>query len=209
MSASNMRKEQILWIGEHAKSLFNNTNNAVLDKFDNYLLLYERNDDVEQLTNASYVNHAANRYHIEYDVESLKEPISGYLRDRKTEQKEGLIIGSPYELLMQSVIKSSFIPVEQPIKITESMLSEKSIRYRTNQHQYGIDLSQKSIVFLASEIPFTDIKKEGEEIMQHARLISMRIIIADSSVENLSEFLFRYQENQSTAIHETRGIKSF
>lgn len=207
MSAYNVKKEHILWVGEHAKALYSRMNKGVLDKYDNDLLMYERNDE-DELLNVTYLNKATNRYLIDYDVESMKEPVSDYLHERKIERNTGLIIGSPYELLMQSVLKSSHVRMEKSVPLKASFLVEKSFQSLPNRYHSSVDLTRQSILFLASDIPFIDLKKEGVETMEKARQIFSTTIIADTSVQDLSEFLFRYHEDHAAALQETKGITS-
>ncbi len=205
MSSYNRQKEHILWIGEHAKALFKATHASVLDKFENHLLLYE-NDSAEELPNASYLMDAGNEDDLDYELSALNEPVVKYLKKIKVHAKPGLVIGSPFEMLMQCVIESSHVPQVNILNESAPMLFEKVYRSAPKTRHSLIDLTHQHVLFLKSDVPFRDLKKEAAQTLKNAHQCLSVTMTADANVTNLSEFLFRYQEKHEDAAGETDGI---
>jgi hypothetical protein len=205
MSSHYNQKEHILWIGEHAKALFKATNQSVLNKYENHLLLYEQ-DTNELYTNATYLNSTSSEDELDYDLNSMKEPVSKYLKKIKAHSKPGLLIGSPFELLMQCVIDSAHVPQVNVLNESAPMLFEKVHRSIPKNRHHLIDLSNQNVLFLKSDVPFLDLKREALETFKNAQQCLSSTMTADVNMTNLSEFLFRYQENHDDAVNETEGI---
>ena len=204
MSSYYQQKEHILWIGEHAKALFKATNQSVLDKFENHLLLYE--NDNTAFSQATYLNEFSGDEELDYDVHSMKEPVVRYLKKIKAHSKPGLLIGSPFELLMQCVIDSSHVPLVNVVNESSAMLFEKVYRSSPKIRHSLVDLTNQNVLFLKSDVPFRDLKKEADDTLKNAQQGLSTTMTAESNLTNLSEFLFRYQENHDDAVVETEGI---
>jgi hypothetical protein len=205
MSSYYHQKEPILWIGEHAKALFKATNQSVLDKYENHLLLYDQ-DNTEHFQHATYLNERTNEDELDYDINALKEPVAKYLKKIKAHSKPGLLIGSPFELLMQCVIDSAHVPQVNVFNESAPMLFEKVYRSSPKNPHFLVDLTHQNVLFLKSDVPFRDLKKEAAETLKNAQQCLSSSMSADVTVTNLSEFLFRYQENQEDAVTATEGI---
>lgn len=205
MSSHYNQKEHILWIGEHAKALFKATNQSVLDKYENHLLLYEQ-DKIELNANATYLNSTSGEDELDYDLNAMKEPVAKYLKKIKAHSKPGLLIGSPFELLMQCVIDSAHVPQVNVLNESAPMLFEKVHRSAPKNRHHLIDLSNQNVLFLKSDVPFRDLKQEALETIKNAQQCLSSTMTADVHLTNLSEFLFRYQENHDDAVTETEGI---
>jgi hypothetical protein len=205
MSSYFNQKEHILWIGEHAKALFKATNQSVLDKYENHLLLYEQ-DTTERCANATYLNSRSDEDELDYDIHSMKEPVAKYLKKIKAHSKPGLLIGSPFELLMQCVIDSAHVPQVNVLNESSPMLFEKVYRSAPKNRHFLVDLTHQNVLFLQSEVPFRDLKTEAAETLKNAQQCLSCAMTAEVHLSNLSEFLFRYQENHDNAVSESEGI---
>jgi hypothetical protein len=200
-------KEQILWIGEHARRVFNQTHKSVLDNYQNHLLLYsDDGESNEDFMTCSYISNDSNQYSMDYEEQLLNEPVANYIKQVNIPSNVGLIIGSPYELLMKVVVQSSHHAPLKSKKVKTALLFEKAYKMTTQNRSKVQDFTQKSVLFLESNVPFRDLKAEGKEVIKKARQGFSRTIVADEKLNNLSEFLFRYHEDHKEAIHNTSGI---
>lgn len=200
-------KEQVLWIGEHAKRVFNQTHKSVLENYQNHLLLYaEDGESNDGFMSCSYISNVSNQYSMDYEEQLLNEPVAHYLKQVNIPSNVGLIIGSPYELLMKVVVQSSHHAPVKSKKVKTPQLFEKAYKMTSQGRSTVHDFTLKSVVFLESNVPFRDLKAEGKEVIKKARQGFSRTIIADETLYDLSEFLFRYHEDHKEAINHTNGI---
>jgi len=202
-------KETILWIGDHAKHIFMNTDKSVLSFYENKLLLFEREDNQNDPDiDVTYLDEFYPMFNRTYSVKDLNKPVCDYLKQINNNSNDGLIIGDGSEILFQAIVDSSY---NQDLTLKEKQVDFSFQNVEkidvTNDFQL-MNLMNKDVLFLKEAMPFSDIIQEANKVKSIARKGFKNKLEANKTLNNLNEFLWDYHDGLEIALQKTEDISN-
>jgi len=182
---------RILWVGDKALQLFQQTNQSVLDQYEHSILLFDRKDKKIQIPVYDLKEISGND-DLEYTDLSLNATIKEHAETLGFNNLD-LLIGSSYEKLFQTVLRSmgSKEVLTSEVQEKSALFSESLYRQLdpTFDHPH-----LPTILFLNQEIPFRDLKQESQKTIQFTSENFVQIYTTTSTNSDINEFLFRFAD---------------
>jgi len=202
---NNNAPQKVFWIGDHAKTILENTDKTVLNQFTNKLLLYDRVKSTKingvNKFEPTFLTEFSPMIERKYKVDDLSDPMHLFLKDN-VPKKKCLFIGDPGEVLFQSVVDSGanfsdFESNEVGLNIFEEVNKNTS---KILKHK--LDLTQHDILFLKVIAPFEDLIEEAMKYKGLGEMGFNNCFEVKNNQSELNEFLWKYGEDPNS-IKET------
>ena len=103
-------KKKIYWVGHHAEELLAESDEALLDKYDNQVLKFRRNRFTPEIEKTKEIRTFLDEFSFiiqhDYSLKGLGTHTAFFIKE-KIKSSEVLVIGDPSELLFQSILKEA------------------------------------------------------------------------------------------------------
>ena len=208
---SQTSKQKIYWIGEHSYQLFKNTDQLILNNFNNQILLYSRINSKEVTSHEIiYLDEFFPMKERNYILSDLQKPISLYLKDKKIPYDKGLIIGDASEILVQSLVTVGTFEISDFNKINEDITDFELVHKIENIEEFNkIDVSGFSILFLEEAIPFKDTIEKAHLYKEKATKTFNYVIVQKEGGFELNEFLYHLENGIVDAVSKSIGVEFY
>ena len=209
MKNNSTLKEKIYWIGEHSFEIYKNTNESILNNFENEVLLYSRiNPETSTSSQIIYLDEFFPMQERDYSVSDLQKPISLFLKDRKIPFEKGLIIGDASEIIVQALVAVGVLELGE-LNLKEEMEAEfESVNKIDNKREFNmVDVSGFSILFLDEVMPFKDSKEISKQVKSKSTKTFHHVINQKGKDFNINEFLFHLENGLDEAVSKSNGLE--
>ena len=209
MKNNSTFKEKIYWIGEHSFEIYKNTNQSILNNFENEVLLFSRiNADTNDSSPIIYLDEFFPIQDRNYSVSDLQKPISYFLKDRKIPFEKGLIIGDASEIIVQALVAVGVLELDELFS-EEEMVSEFEAvnKIETKQEFTMVDVSGFSILFLEEVIPFKDAVESAKKVKSKSTKTFHHVLNQKNNDFNMNEFLFHLESGIEEAVNKSNGLE--
>jgi hypothetical protein len=190
MENSNKSEHGILWVGDKAMETYLRTDQNVLKSYTNYLLLFDKLNAMDS-EDVTYLKDLTKDGELDYESNQLAEPIEKYFTAMKHE-KFNLVIGSPYELLVQKIIDMTKERSGKESNLEKEEYPLFSFNHFRNKLDNKLDFEDKDVLFLKQNIPFSDMKSDAKHTIKRAKKSYRQGFSTLNEVGSLNEFLFRF-----------------
>ncbi len=202
-------KEKIYWVGEHSHEVFKNTDQLILNNFDNQVLLYSRIDSEFSLSaEIVYLDEFFPMKERNYVISDLQKPISQFMKDRNIPFEKGLIIGDASEILVQALIEVSTFEESNLNRIKETVSEFEVVHKIDPSDEFNmVDVSGFSMFFLKEAMPFKDSLILSNQYKTKATKTFHQVISQKDSEFKMNEFLFHLENGLDEAVVKSKGLE--
>jgi hypothetical protein len=202
------KKKLILWIGEHAHSIFQQVEKSVIKKFDNVVILYSREPSAPKI-NLDPIYFLDEFYPLlenEYKIELLHPAVGGFLGERLKGRDKSLLIGNANELLFQTALNGLELELSRNAGV-EDELFELAAFKTFNNHPLFPDMTGQDILFLPDFMPFSDDRQNSRNQREIAKKWFNNVLESTDDMQSLESFLKIYQEDLKKALENSTNVK--
>jgi len=204
MENSLKSENGILWVGDKAMETYLRTDKNVLKAYTNYLLLFDKQKATDS-TDITYLKDFVKDGELDYESNQLAEPIETYFTSMK-HKNINLMIGSPYELLVQKIIDMTKDNSSRESHLAKEEYQLFSFNHFRNKLDNQIDFGDKDVLFLKQEIPFSDMNTDAKHTIKNAEKSYRNRFSTYEEESNINEFLYRFSETPNE-LHDCKDVE--
>jgi hypothetical protein len=184
MEKKKLKKNKILWVGDAGYSIYQHLNSTIKAQFDNEILLY---DEMPEEVNAAIKTIKNKEHPVEYTERELRRAMEVHCN----KETYDLLVGSPIELLFNSVLSYYANQLKNKTYENKNHLSINKV-FESSRYKKAPQVRNERVVFLTVEDVFKDLQSEMKQSMEVNKYFFKDSFELAMNQNNTNQFFFDY-----------------
>lgn len=184
MENKKSKKNKILWVGDAGYNTYQHLNSTLKAHYINNILLY---DEMPEDEHATIQTIKTKEHPVEYTEDALKQAIAA---DYPKETYD-LLVGSPIELLFNSVLSYYTEQLKYGTYEDKNNLSIKKV-FESSRYKKSPQIRKERVVFLTVEDVFKDLHSEMTESIEVNKYFFKDSFELAMNQNDTNQFFFDY-----------------
>ena len=184
MEKKKLKKNKILWVGDAGYSTYQHLNSTIKAQFDNEILLY---DEMPEEVNAAIKTIKNKEHPVEYTERELRRAMEVHCN----KETYDLLVGSPIELLFNSVLSYYANQLKNKTYENKNHLSVKKV-FETTRYKQSPRIRKERVVFLTTEDAFKDYQMEMKRSIEENKRFFNESVELSLDQKDTNQFFFDY-----------------
>jgi hypothetical protein len=184
MENKKLKKNKILWVGDAGYSTYQHLNSTIKAQYDNDILLY---DEIPEEGNAAIKTIKNKEHPVEYTEHELRRAMEAHYH----KETYDLLVGSPIELLFNSVLSYYANQLKNKTYENKNHLSINKV-FESSRYKKAPQVRNERVVFLTVEDVFKDLQSEMKQSMEVNKYFFKDSFELAMNQNNTNQFFFDY-----------------